>query len=991
MRGRSRRELHLWLLAAIVLLAFALRLYRLGAEGLWYDEAVSVYLAGKSLPALVSHTAGDIHPPGYYVLLHAWTRLAGRSEFAVAYPSLFFGVLLVVLARWAGKRVFGDRAGLLAAFLVAISPYNIWYSQEVRMYTLGAVLGMGVLGAVIRGGIGTTSGRQNGLGWLVAYAGFAALGLWALYYFAFLLVAINLLIGCWWVVSARRRAGWAWLGRWLLAQAVVLLLYAPWLPTAWHQVSEPPVPPWRGFTDLGHMLAETWSALCLGQSVDPAQVWPALLVFAALFAIGLFSRRLAPARGGTGAGASWLPWLLGGHAFLPVLLIYLASFLTPLYHVRYVFTYSPPFFPVVAGGLSWLWQRWRPVAWLSLAVIAVFSGFSLYAYHADPRYASDDHRAATRFLEERWRPGDAILVNAGYAYTALLTYWDGDDLAWRGRLAEINEVDGTAMGMEGPVVFQTGTVDGDPGLGWGDATSDFYAMSWAETAASLERLFAGFDRVWVYRIYDTVTDPEGRIRTWLEEHGTQFEDRLFQGEASLRVQGYLTGRDPLATIDLGQGALYDEASAEELANGSLQLAGRSALPPDVPVGGALDLALAWRVMASPTDQEPDSGGEWILFAGLYDGLGRRWAQVDERVLGSQLPVSAWPQGAMLRSPLRIEVPVGTPPDLYEVEVGWYRFVDGQPVWLPWSSAERLKLGKVEVVAPADWWALPVPAMPYAAGVTIGSDVRLLGFDRPTLEAYPGQDVELELLWQALADGPEAGLAVLQLVDDAGTILLEQAAVPARGRAPFSRLGEGQILRDPQRLALPGWLSPGVYNLVVGRRRADGTWLPVQRRPFSLGSIYPLATIRVLGRPANLSRPAVEYPVDARFGDSIQLLGYNLERGPGDLALTLFWQARSATDTPKKIFLHLVPAAGSGEIRAQADSYPRLPTTSWLPGEYLSDQILLDLPAHLEADEYVLLLGWYDEAAGDRLPVSGAGGESLGDSLVLGQLELGSER
>ena len=59
-----------WVLIAILLLAFGLRLYRLGVGSLWYDETVSVHLAAKSLSALVAHTAGDIHPPGYYVLLH---------------------------------------------------------------------------------------------------------------------------------------------------------------------------------------------------------------------------------------------------------------------------------------------------------------------------------------------------------------------------------------------------------------------------------------------------------------------------------------------------------------------------------------------------------------------------------------------------------------------------------------------------------------------------------------------------------------------------------------------------------------------------------------------------------------------------------------------------------------------------------------------------------------------------------------------------------
>ncbi|MDH4136466.1 MAG: hypothetical protein OEW09_07110, partial [Anaerolineae bacterium] len=84
-------------IAAILLLAFALRLYRLGYQSIWYDEGVSIHLAQKSLAALTAHTAGDIHPPLYYYLLHFWLKAAGSSEFAVAFLSLTFGLLLVPL------------------------------------------------------------------------------------------------------------------------------------------------------------------------------------------------------------------------------------------------------------------------------------------------------------------------------------------------------------------------------------------------------------------------------------------------------------------------------------------------------------------------------------------------------------------------------------------------------------------------------------------------------------------------------------------------------------------------------------------------------------------------------------------------------------------------------------------------------------------------------------------------------------------------------
>jgi 4-amino-4-deoxy-L-arabinose transferase-like glycosyltransferase len=985
MAGRNNAALHKWALVGILLLAFGLRVYRLGAESLWYDETVSVHLAGKNIPALVTHTAGDIHPPGYYLLLHAWTRLAGSSDFAVAFFSVVFGLLLVALAYRLATRVFGPTAGLLAALLVAISPYNLWYSQEARMYTLGAVLGIGVLSALVAL-LASRPGTPPSWAWLTGYALCGALGLWTLYYFAFLLVAVNLMVGVWWLIRWRQgRVGWEWLLRWLVAQGAVLLLYAPWIPVAWRQASQPPVPPWRGFTGLGTLLVETWSALSLGQSVEPEKVWPALILVAVLFGLGLLywtSKASEPRFGGqpqVGAGTSEsriAPWLFAGYVFIPVLLIYLASFAIPLYHVRYAFTYSTPFYVILGAGLAWLGRRWRPVLWLCLAAIILFSGLSIHAYHTDPRYASDDHRAATRFLAEQWRPGDAILVNAGYAYPALVTYWDGDPIFWRGRL--VNDYDEAVS--KGPMVVQMGTVEGDPSLGWGNPDSDFYALGEGETAEALKRLFSDFHRVWVYRIYDTVTDPDGFVRQWLEEHGTQFEDRVFTGESQLRVQGFLTGRDALAEesqpLDAG------------LVDGSLQLVATSAWMPAVEVGGTVDLALVWHVASPPGDAV-------TLFAGLFDEEGQRWAQVDEQPPGSLYPPGAWSEGSTIRTPLRVPVPTGTPPGRYRLEVGWYRFTDGQPIWLPWASGERFPLGEEEVVAPADWSALPRPTVAQPANVTIGSGVRFLGFDAPTLEGRPGDTLQLDLFWQTLEDGAEPGLASLQLADDAGHVLAETSSAPVGGQVPFAGLAPGQTIRDPRSVTLPGGLAPGVYNLVLGRRSRDGAWLPVQRGPLPLGSTYPLATVRVMGRPSNLTPRSVQHPVDARFGSDIRLVGYDLEppiskvqHSASTTLLALHWQALAPMTARYKIFVHLTGEGGPADIHAQADVYPHLPTTGWVQGEYLSDRVSLELPANLPPGRYSLLMGLYDEATGERLPAFDATGQALGDSLLLEQVHVG---
>jgi 4-amino-4-deoxy-L-arabinose transferase-like glycosyltransferase len=959
MKFTNRQGLRLGLLVAILLLAFCIRLYRLGAESLWYDETVSVHLAGKDFQALVAHTARDIHPPGYYLLLNVWMRIAGGTDYSAAFLSLSLGLLLVALAYRLGAQVFGLCTGFFAALLVAISPYNVWYSQEVRMYTLGAVLGVVLLLLVIR----LLSSEPESLPrWqhLVAYAATGALGLWVLYYFAFLLLAANLIVAGWWLVARRREPrGWSWMLRWLVAQGGVLLLYAPWIPAAWRQATAPPVPSWRSAAGLGEIVVETWSALGLGQSVDPARVWPALVWVAILFGLGLFYGRVMkrhhPRRSG-------LTWLLAGSVFLPVLLIYLASFVTPLYHVRYVFIFSTPFYVMLAAGLALLWRRWRPALWLGLAVLVVYSGISLYAYHTDPTYASDDHREATRFLTDRWRPGDAILVNAGYGYTALLAYWDGDPIAWRGRLGS----DLPASAREGPVLMQTGMVDGDASLGWGDPQSDFYAVSKSDTQDALARLFASFDRVWVYRIYDTVTDPEGMIRDWLGEHGTQFEDQVFTGESRLRVQGFLAGRDPLS--EAGQ------SHAAVLADGSLQLVA-STLEETAEVGSALDLNLVWRV-GSPSEDNA------YLFAGLFDQDGTRWAQTDERPFEPLYPAREWAPGAEVRTPLRVLVPAGTPPGRYRLEVGWYHFVDGQPVWIAWTTGERYYLGEIDVTAPADWKNVARPSVAHELGVSIGEGVRLLGFNAPMLEGHPGESLPFELVWLAAKESPSQGLAVLKLGDDSGNTLTEISSAPVGGRLPFSAMEAGQVVRDPRTLTLPPEALPGTYTVAVGRRDPEGNWLPIRRGPFPLGSTYSLATIRVEGRSAETTLPDVAHYANLRFGVVARLVGYDLELRPGALELVLHWQALESTTANLKVFVHLVGDSGSSNILAQADIQPHIPTSVWVPGEYVSDRVRVDIPEHLSQEGTRLLVGLYDESTGERLLAFAADGSQVGDSLEL---------
>lgn len=656
-----------YLLLLILLTGFVLRLYRLGADSLWYDETVSAFLAAESIPDLIAHTARDIHPPGYYMLLHVWASLTGHSEFALAFFSLIFGMLLIPLAYRLARRLTGaPTVAAWAALLVAVSPYNIWYSQEVRMYTLGATLGLVAAYCLWCGGIwrrGDPGGRHLRQGrrkampllyWL-GYALVATLGLYTLYYFAFLLLILNLIFLISHFSTSPRRTQ---LRPWLLSNGFILLVYLPWLPTLWRQATEPPVPSWRNAANLSlwSVLSESWSALSLGQSVDPLTVWPILLLTLALFILGLFPlnsssppRPLPPAL------------LLVLYTFGPLLLIYLISFITPLYHVRYLFTYSPAFYIIVAAGLAWLTsRRWRWAALGAAGLLLAASLFSLYRYHFDSRYRADDYRSAVSFIQRRWQPGDVIIVNAGYVYTAFVYYNQWPDLS-RQRLAPYPAPPVT----ESPLLLQTGTVDGSPQLGWGDPRSDFYAMSAAETVAALEVMSRNFSRLWLLRAYDTVTDPTGLIRTWLAEHTTPLEDQPFSGESNIRAQGFLLPSAQSPNFSVGSQTVEFEDS--------LALAGWFLPPQSWPAGQTIPVKLWWTATRQPSV-------DYKMSLKLWSESGQLMAQgQDTWPAGTLYRATAWPVGQTVYQPDSLQLPADLPPGQYWLNVELYHPDSGQPL------------------------------------------------------------------------------------------------------------------------------------------------------------------------------------------------------------------------------------------------------------------------------------------------------------------------
>jgi mannosyltransferase len=126
-----------WLIIIITLIGGALRVILLGSRGMWLDETFSVWVANHSVADMLQWIARiDQHPPLYYLLLHYWIALNGDAAYYARLLSVLFGAGTIPVIYLIGKRLSGAMVGLAAAVFLALSPFNIYFAQETRMYTL---------------------------------------------------------------------------------------------------------------------------------------------------------------------------------------------------------------------------------------------------------------------------------------------------------------------------------------------------------------------------------------------------------------------------------------------------------------------------------------------------------------------------------------------------------------------------------------------------------------------------------------------------------------------------------------------------------------------------------------------------------------------------------------------------------------------------------------------------------------------------------------
>ncbi|MEZ4767777.1 MAG: hypothetical protein R2844_05055 [Caldilineales bacterium] len=368
--------------------------------------------------------------------------------------------------------------------------------------------------------------------------------------------------------------------------------------------------------------------------------------------------------------------------------------------------------------------------------------------------------------------------------------------------------------------------------------------------------------------------------------------------------------------------------------------------------------------------------------------GRTWAQQDYTL---DRPAAA--------DALALVIPSGTPPGQYQVHLGLLSESGGAAVDVigpaPRVSGAEADLTEITVARPD----APPPdhTLPFERSLTarLDSALEALGYSATAGPVAPGDDLTVSLFWRALAglsERSDLNIAV-QLLDGDGQVAAAWEGPPVAWH-PTSAWRAGDLVRSQSTLRLPATVADGQYRLIAALfDPATGERLPVSGQRGGENDRLDLGPVTVRGREHDMNVPQPQVDLNASLARIGRLAGYDLDGEtvePGNaLDITLYWSPDETTGERLSVFVHLVDDAGN--IIGQSDGEPdsgRAPTSSWLPGETITDRRTVTVRPDAAAGPATLVVGLYDPATGQRVPWLDASGAPTGDQLRLATIAVG---
>ncbi len=394
-------------LAGILGIALLLRCLFIANRGIWYDDAFSIFLSRQSFTSIVSGTAADTMPPLYYFLLHIWMRF-GQQIWILRSLNVILSLGIVALAYLWVLRLFGRGAALWAAAFTAVSSFQVYHAQELRMYALLALSLLGYIWFFTR--LWQTVNDSIKSSWH-DWLGLSLCGAAAMYSHnlaVFTLIAPGLL------VLAKRK--WRFLIAWMGALAAILLMALPWLlmiPGQVEKIQKAFWTPRPGVVEILQALVQANANLPLPAGLLMTAVFICLLVLVLV----IWEMRKN----------HW--WdentqLLLVLAIVPPALMFVVSYIMRPIFVPRAFVPSMIAYYALAARVAAKTQV-RPVGWfvgLALIMISLVSLPPLYSNDSFPR---SPFQSAASYLTANIPPDSLVIHDNKLSYFPMAYYAPG--------------------------------------------------------------------------------------------------------------------------------------------------------------------------------------------------------------------------------------------------------------------------------------------------------------------------------------------------------------------------------------------------------------------------------------------------------------------------------------------------------------------------------------------------------------------------------------
>ncbi len=430
---------------------------------------------------------------------------------------------------------------------------------------------------------------------------------------------------------------------------------------------------------------------------------------------------------------------------------------------------------------------------------------------------------------------------------------------------------------------------------------------------------------------------------------------------------------PLRQTHLQNGALTGVEHPLHIDFGDrLRLLGYTLSPGSTPAGETTRLDLYWQALR-PLEEN------YQTTAGLVDANGEVWSPktLDRPRDYQDYPAtSTWSPDAYVVDSFEIPILPGAPPGEYAVFVEAFERDSLWPLPAQASASHPDSRPAAAIIGPLDvtratqtFTADELGIYNLRADQTLTPAVKLIGANRDRSEVLSGETVLLTLFWQALQQPTPDYTATIELIDEQNKAVLKQDFPLGDGRYPTSQWTMDEQIVDLDRVRVPVDLASGQYRW----RISIGGGEPIE-----------LGDLRVTAPERSFEAPPITNRIDQTLGNQATLLGFeNADCGAPlwgcglrdapvgmrdpECKVKLYWRAEQDMPKSYKVFVQLLDA--NGTPRAQADVIPgngTRPTWSWLPGEVISHEVVLQIPADLPVGTYRLTAGLYGEMEGQRL-------------------------